>query len=105
MSPTLATHSSAHCSTHHTDKDYLLVQGVNSALVLGTGASALEPHTPTRHTLPQVVNAAHTDVLQAMLDAADDVGHELEHAAPVTHSSRDALGHLDRVWAIAEIDW
>ena len=38
-----------------------------------------------------------------MLDAADDVGHELEHAASVAHRSRDALGHLDRVWALAEI--
>ena len=71
-------------------------------LSLRTHGAQLKPHRPVLHTAPQLPQTPHPDILQAVLQAGQQVGHEARHGPAVQHAPRHALGDQEAV-ALAEV--
>lgn len=78
------------------------MQPVHVPLRLRTHGPQLKPHLAILDIPPQLPQTLHPDVLQTVLQAGEQVRHELRHGSPVQHAPRHPLSHEEPV-ALAEV--
>lgn len=77
-------------------REYSRVQPMHSTFNLCARGTQLEAHRAALHTIAQLIDIAHPDILERVLQAGVKVRQERMHGALVLHVTRHALCDLDR---------